>query len=219
MTAGPVFPSSGPEGPGDESWREAAARDWDPCEEELTGWDDNPLAGMPPELAGWREELTAAELADWYSGLDAGPVCGDPDAAWFAAGGPDRAVAVPAGVSVFSAGEAGEGVGPGPLLAGLSEQAFGHGLGLLSDDALVGLLRSSRRLTAWQDGVELAVVAELDARRMAAAACPGSSRASEHVAEELALALVLTGRSADDLLGLARNLVRLPAVVSALLEG
>ncbi len=134
-------------------------------------------------------------------------------------GGPDHAVAVPAGVSVFSAAEAGEGVGPGPLLAGLSEQAFGHGLGALSDDALVGLMRSSRRMTAWQDGIELAVVAELDARRMAAAARPGSSRASEHVAEELALALVLTGRSADDLLGLARNLVRLPAVVSALLEG
>jgi hypothetical protein len=49
--------------------------------------------------------------------------------------------------------------------------------------------------------VELAAVAELDARRLRAAARPGWSRVSEHVSEELAAVLVLTGRSADSLLG------------------
>ena len=223
MTAGPVFPSSGPAGPGDDWWEEAAAaREWEPPdddEEELAASDGNPLAGVPAELAGWREELTAGELAEWYAELDALPMCADPEAAWFAAGGPDHAAGDPAGVSVFSAEEAGESLGPGAVLAGLSEQAFGHGLGSLPDDALVGLVRVSRRLAAWQDGVEMAAVAELDARRMAAAARPGSSRASEHVAEELALALVLTGRSADVLLGLAREMVRLPMVVAGLLDG
>ncbi len=67
--------------------------------------------------------------------------------------------------------------------------------------------------------MELAAVAELDARRLRAAARPGWSRVSEHVSEELAAALVLTGRSADSLLGLARNLARLPAVLRALLAG
>ena len=45
------------------------------------------------------------------------------------------------------------------------------------------------------------------------------SRVSEHVAAELAAALVLTGRSADSLLALARDLARLPAVLAALLAG
>ena len=67
--------------------------------------------------------------------------------------------------------------------------------------------------------MELAAVAELDARRMRAAARPGWSRVSEHVCDELAAALVLTGRSADSLLGLARDLARLPAVLRALLAG
>ena len=64
------------------------------------------------------------------------------------------------------------------------------GLAGLDDDECGGGLRSSRRLAAWQDGVELAAVAELDTRRMARAARPRSSRASEHVSEELAAALV-----------------------------
>jgi Domain of unknown function (DUF222) len=63
----------------------------------------------------------------------------------------------------------------------------------MSDDAIVGLLQASRR--------------------------PGWSAVSEHVAAELAAALTLTGRSADALLGLARDLARLPAVLRALLAG
>ena len=218
MNAGPALPPSGPTGPGDDWWEEAAAtRQWEPpADEELSGYDANPLYGAP---AGWQDELTASELTAWYAELESQPVIADPEAAWFAARAPDRAVAEPAGVSVFSAENAGESLGPGHLLAALTEQAFDNGLSSLSDDALVGLLRASRREAAWQDGVQLAAVAELDARRMAAAARPGWSRASEHVAEELAMALVLTGRSADDLLGLARNVARLPAVLAALLEG
>jgi len=206
----------------DEPSDDAPDRDREPAgDAELSGPDANPLAGAP---AGWREDVPAAELADWYAEVDGLPVCADPDAAWFAAGcpgsgGPGGAAVLPAGVSVFGTEEAGDSLGPGPLLAGLSDQAFTHGLTALSDDALVGLLRASWRLTAWQDGVELAAVAELDARRMAAAARPGWSRASEHVAEELAVALVLTGRSADGLLGLARGLARLPVVTAGLVGG
>ena len=108
---------------------------------------------------------------------------------------------------------------PDGTLAGLSGRACHAGLGALSDDALVGLLHASRRLSAWQSGIELAAVAELDHRRLAGSARPGWSKVSEHIAAELAAALVLTGRSADLLLGLARDLARLPAVLRALLAG
>jgi ribosomal protein L12E/L44/L45/RPP1/RPP2 len=105
------------------------------------------------------------------------------------------------------------------VLATLAQDIMDSGLAALSDDELVGMLRASRRLAAWQNGVELAAVAELDARRMAQAARPRSSRASEHVSEELSAALTMTGRSADLLLGLARDLTRLPMILTALLEG
>ena len=112
-----------------------------------------------------------------------------------------------------------EQLAPCGTLAGLSGHALDDGLAGLGDDALVGLLRASRRLSAWQSGVELAAVAELDHRRLEASGRPGWSRVSEHVAAELAAALVLTGRSADSLLALARDLARLPAVLEALLAG
>src|SRR5262249_40582086 len=54
---------------------------------------------------------------------------------------------------------------PGPDLAwhiGLARQA---GLGVLSDDELIGVLGAARRLGSWQAELELAAVAELDARR------------------------------------------------------
>ncbi len=108
---------------------------------------------------------------------------------------------------------------PGAALAGLSQYALDDGLTALTDDALVGLLRASRRLSAWQSGIELVAVAELDNRRLRESRRPGWSRVSEHVSAELAAALVLTGRSADGLLCLARDLGRLPAVRRALLAG
>lgn len=48
---------------------------------------------------------------------------------------------------------------------------------------------------------------------------PSWSRISEHVSSELAAALTLTGRSADALLGLSRELARIPTVLAALLSG
>jgi hypothetical protein len=105
---------------------------------------------------------------------------------------------------------------PDPVLAGFADDAVRDGLGRLSDDELVGLLAAARRLSSWQAATELAAVAELDARRLAAAERPGMSRVSEHVAEELAAALTLTGRAADHLLGVARGLSRLPPVLAAL---
>ncbi|HEX9064996.1 MAG TPA: DUF222 domain-containing protein, partial [Streptosporangiaceae bacterium] len=149
--------------------------------------------------AGWE--------AEWTPARPAGPAAG------FAAGGPlDLADA-------------------GPLLAELAEDVSDAGLGRLSDDELVGLIGTARRLASWQAAAELAAIAELDARRRrdaTARAARGSrqdgravisSTASEQVSAEVAAALTLTGRTADSLLCLARDLARLPAVRDRLSAG
>jgi Domain of unknown function (DUF222) len=76
------------------------------------------------------------------------------------------------------------------------------------------VLGASRRLGSWQAELELAVVAELDARRAGA-----GGREGEHVAEEVAAALTLTGRSAGSLLELSRQLQRLPQTTALLASG
>ncbi len=180
------------------------------------GWDaDAALAGLDPDLVGLdalagRDEPSDAELY----GLEFGEDDADPDPSDWVAG---VAVAGP-GEAFAACGPLGD-LAPGGTLAGLSQFAFGGGLGALSDDALTGLLHASRRLSAWQAAIELAAVAELDSRRLRESRRPGWSRVSEHISAELAAALVLTGRSADALLCLARDLARLPAVLRALLGG
>ena len=108
---------------------------------------------------------------------------------------------------------------PGPVLSSFSQDTMDSGLGSLGDDELVGLLRAARRLASWQAAVEFRAVGELDARRKRESGRPGWSRVSEHISCELAAALTLTGRSADSLLCLSRDLARLPMVLRALAEG
>jgi hypothetical protein len=108
---------------------------------------------------------------------------------------------------------------PDEILAGFAARAYDGGLSRLSDNELVGLLRASRRLSSWQAAVELGIVAELDSRRRTSAGRPDSSRLGEQVSAEIAAALTLTGRSADALLCLARDLGRLPTVFAALFAG
>jgi hypothetical protein len=162
----------------------------EPSDAELHGAWPDPFAG-PPDAESWLSQMEAAE--EQRTDL--------PASAGFAEGGPADEMA------------------PGPVLALLSQQALDAGLETLPDHELVGMLRAARRLASWQAAVELLAVSRLDARRREEAERPGSSRVSEHVSAELAAALALTGRSADELLGLARALARLPGVLSALLAG
>jgi hypothetical protein len=183
----------------------------EPAEEEVAG-----LVVLTEQDLAVLDARLAAELARLP---DPGAAGRDGSAGWCPDPGDD-----PAGgpVALFGGGFGGGGVldqlGPGPALAGFSQGALDEGLGGLSDDELAGVLRASRRLAAWQDGIEITAVAELDARR-ARAAARVSSAVDDQVSSELAAALVLTGRSAGALLGLARDIARLPAVRMALLEG
>ncbi len=96
--------------------------------------------------------------------------------------------------SGFAAGGLLDGLTPGPELAGFAENAWADGLGTLSDDALVGVLRAWRRLASWAAAGEIAAVAELDRRRWAEVAAGADPHLAEHVGDELAASLTLTGR-------------------------
>src|SRR5260370_8757736 len=58
-----------------------------------------------------------------------------------------------------------DGLEPGAVLAGFAADAWAGGLGNLSDDQLIGVLRAWRRLSSWTAAAELATVAELVTRR------------------------------------------------------
>jgi len=114
----------------------------------------------------------------------------------------------------FAAGGAADALPPGLTLAGLAEQASAHGLGSLDDDELAGLLCARRRLSSWAAAMEVAVITEFARRRAAA-----GLRAIEHLDDEIAALLTLTGRSASRLTGIAASLARLPRTTAALQAG
>ncbi len=80
----------------------------------------------------------------------------------------------------------------------------------LGESELIGVLCGWRRICSWAAAGEAAAVLTLARRRAAAAAGPGSSRQAEHVTDEIAAALTLTGRSAGRLLTVAAALARTP---------
>jgi hypothetical protein len=168
----------------------------EPTDAELFGMWPDPFAGPPDDADAWLGDLSDAELGVVVKGWAAEHPA-DLGQAGFESGGPLDLLP------------------PDPVLAFSAAGAYDGGLGGLSDDQLMGLLGAARRLSSWQAAVELDVVAELDRRRGAS----GSSRAGEQVSADLALALTLTGRSADALLCLARDLGRLPAARAGLFRG
>jgi hypothetical protein len=103
---------------------------------------------------------------------------------------------------------------PGRDLAAATGTALANGLDRLSDDELIGFLCATRRNASWQQALELAAVAKLEQRRAGPDDRPG-----EHVAEEVAAALRLTPRAAEDLLSLAEGIMRLSQVPAALAAG
>jgi Domain of unknown function (DUF222) len=179
-----------------------------PSEEELHGvvFDpgNSPIEGWEVMSDAQRRELLGGDLYPGEDGEDTAPEA-------LEAGFTHRHGGTGAG---FAAGGPLDVMLPGPGLAWHAGAARQRGLGTLSDDELIGLLGGARRLESWSAGLELAVVAELDARR----AGP-HGREGEHVAEELAAALTLTGRAAASLLELSRELERLPQTTALLAAG
>ncbi len=179
-----------------------------PSEEELHGLvfdpDNSPIEGWELMSTAQRRELLGDDLYPDDSGEDAIPEA-------LEAGFTHRYGGTGTG---FAAGGPLDVMLPGPELAWHIGQARQRGLNAFSDDELIGVLGAARRLGSWQAELELATVAELDARRAGR-----GGREGEHVAEELGAALTLTGRSAGALLELSRRLERLPQTAALLAAG
>ncbi len=194
------------DGPGwaDSEWAdpECADRRWDSPECADPELADPELAD--PEWAGAEPEDRRA--APGESAEPAGPAENEP--------GPVRAVR-----TAFALGQPADGMSPGAVLAGLSEQAWQHGLAGLDEDQLTGMLQAADRLAAWSAALRLAAVSQLAGRRQDAAQVSGDGRGLEHLRDEIAMTLTLTGWSADRLLGLAVALDRLPLTQAALATG
>jgi len=118
----------------------------------------------------------------------------------------------------FAAGGVADAVPPGPALAGFAADAWAAGLGRLSDDELIGVMRAARRLASWAAAMELAAIGDLWRRRVAEEDA-GDTGAVCHANDEIAAALTLTGRGGDRMLGLAVALRRLPLTSQALAAG
>ena len=130
--------------------------------------------------------------------------------------------------SGFTSGHAFDTSGPGPSLAQALDAAASPAGGYtnLDDDELIGVLGGWARTEAWAAAGRLAAVAELAARRPAPtrkqAATRGGQPAgwSKFCADEVAVALALSRRSAERMVPLAHDLAtRLPLTRQALAEG
>jgi len=173
----------------------------------------SPLCGPPKGADAWLAQV-ASPVADAYL-ASVQPAAGGPEA--LAAGFSHRDQ-IP-GARGFAAGGLLDTMEPGPVLAGFAEDVIDGGLAVLSDDELARVMGAARRLASRAAAIELAAVADLAARRAAAARATGDWRGHRHVGDEIAATLRLTCRAADKLLDLATGVTRLPAVAAALAAG
>ncbi len=182
---------------GDDEDLAAWADRWaPPSDEELTGPLSGPDAG-PPDDRETMSEARYDEDPPVADALEAGFTHGlGGSGTGFAAGGPLNVML------------------PGEELAWHVSAVRRRGLDALSDGELCGLTGAAARLESWAVELKLAAVAKLDERR----AGP-DGREGEHVAEEVAAVLTLTGRSAALLLELVWRLERLPATRAMLAAG
>jgi hypothetical protein len=119
----------------------------------------------------------------------------------------------PRGVG-FAAGGVLDEMTPGPWLGDAIAAAIADG-----NDKLIGVLCAWRRMSSWATAGEMAAVMELVRRRRAQSEEPDTSRLAEHINDELAAGLTLTGRSADRLISMSSGLARLREVHAALESG
>jgi hypothetical protein len=176
--------------------------------------DDGPAAEDPEQITAWLDELEQTfPWADDDPDFDDSGPAGPPEV--LKAGFWDRATGDGCG---FAAGGTADHLPPGPVLAGLANDRWQAGLGRLSDDELVGVLRAARRLSSWAAAMELAATTDLWRRRTTEEDA-GDTGAALHTDDEIAAALTLTRHAAEQALNLAVALCRLPATRAALTTG
>jgi hypothetical protein len=196
-----------------------------PPDDEAWLWPD-PDTGPPAELV----EMTDQELAELHELLETTPPQPAP-AAWPLSYPGSGVSPWPGGL--LPADDPGRGFAHGGILdelpasvvlAGFADDAYERAADL-DDDSLIGVVRAWRRLASWASARELAMVAEL-ARRRPADGTPPADRPgtfprqiSEFTADEVGLALTLTGMAGRAELDLALDLTDRPAIAAALEAG
>jgi hypothetical protein len=114
----------------------------------------------------------------------------------FPASGPAGAGPVPdlplAPQAAFTLGGPADLMPPGLGLAALAGEVRQAGPERLDDDQLTGLLQAAQRLGAWAAELKLSAISELATRRATEARASGDWRLTEHVNDEVAIALTLT---------------------------
>ena len=188
--------------------------DWEP------GWE--PLQDTDPA----EDFALAAAVADWDPGdSPAGPLppgwTGAGEA--FPAGFLHRVLYddVPRGAGFASGGVLDE-MEAGPVLALLPDSAAGPGAGGhagLGESELIGVLCAWRRIASWAAAGQATAVLALSRRRHVQAREQQNRHLSEHVGDEIAAALTLTGRAAAGLHEEVLALARLPEVHQCLAAG
>jgi hypothetical protein len=191
--------------------------DFDPgglCDPELEPAFDPELGADGDDIEGWLAGLPTDVRAEF----EAGPWTGDGEA-W--AAGFLHHEDGPTGTG-FAAGGVLDRMQPGPLLARMTAAvttAEPGGHAALGESELIGVMCGWQRLASWAAAGTAAAVVTLDRRRRAQARERQNEHLAEHVSDEVAAALALTGRAARTLAVDAAGLARLPDVHAALAEG
>jgi hypothetical protein len=170
-----------------------------------------PGVGRPAELNG----LATAELDDLTAAQPEPPSWPGP-AGCLPGGGPGAGAG-------FAQGGVLDELPAGRVLAGFAADADEHADDL-DDDSLIGLLRAHDRQASHEAAAKLAIIAKLARRRPAdrtpaPAAGQLPEQLSEFLADEVAVALTLTRRAAEDQVELALQLAARPAIAAALGAG
>ena len=204
-----------PSGAAPPPGKDGLTDDWladDSIDRDFEPGDEGDPETDPDDFEAWLAGLPADVRAEYL----AGPWTGAGEA--IPAGFLHHVRGGPAGTG-FAAGGTLDTLAPSPWLADALTAATAHGHARLGESELIGVLCAWRRMSAWAAAGEAAAVLTLAERRAAASLQPGSSQLADHVTDEIAAALTLTGRSAGRLLTVASGLGRLPDVHAALQAG
>ncbi len=187
-------------------------------ESDVTVWFADGTAATDTDVTGdaefnaWLRGLPDEIRADYLSRPWAGPIETEPAGFHHHDTEPGSA-----GIG-FGAGGAHDTLPPGPDLASLAA-ATDSGRAELGESALIGVLCAWQRLASWAQAGQAATLMTLARRREAQSREMHRPSLAEHVSDEVAAALRLTSRSANQLLATANGVDRLPDVYAALKDG
>ncbi len=194
------------ERPAGDSYDELMMAGWDPFagDEPPAAADDYRAAAADDDPDAWLASLPADIRAE----VEARPAATAPP--WE---GPEAARAA------FADGGLADTMPPGWFLSQVLADATVDGYAELTDDELSGLLRACQRQISGGYAALARAVIEVAERRADQSRRPRWSGLVEHVTDELAVELTMTGQSAGRLLDVATGLRRLHRVYCALLNG